>query len=515
MGIEEGLNEPYRNRKNRRKPSMDLSTLVYGKLPPQAKELEEAVLGACMLEHIGNEAFDLAEEILQPESFYVDAHQRIFRACQRIRKAHGIIDLMTVIVELRKTEELDTIGGPYALTLLTNKVTNTARIEQHARIIQQKYYAREIIRISGDAINDAYEDVTDVFELMDNFATAANKIGEGSNGKEFTNMGDNMVAFYSELDRKAAITTDITGIATGFTELDRMTSGLQEGDLVTLAATTGSGKTIAALNIAVNAAKPYNQTCVAVFLLEIPTIQATNRIVSAETSVAYEKIIRGKLTPHDREKVDNATKYIESLPIFIDDTTGITQAQIKAKVKRLKRKRAKERVQAGLDPNEKWLVIVDYLQLMKPNSYDARQTRDKEIGEMTMGLKNMAKDLKLSVIQLSQLSRKNAERKGFRLFLSDLRESGSIEQDSDIVLFIYKTDNLNDKITRIMEIAKHRNGSLGTFPLRAEFWRQKFVNPDEAAQEAPAPISQPWQRAAEQTKANFDEGFNADEAPFE
>lgn len=495
-----------KDRKNRRKPSLDLTTMVYGKIPPQAKELEEAVLGACLLEA---DAIDDAAEILQVESFYVDAHQRIFKALLNVRKQNIQPDILTVCEELRKSEELDWVGGPFAITKLTNNVVGTANLEAHARIIQQKFYAREIIRIAGEAIGEAYEDSTDVFDLMDKFAQDANKVGENGNGGEFVSMSTSMFEFHKEIDRKKAIEGDITGVPSGFKEIDKITHGWQRGSLITIAAGTADGKTAFSLNIATAAAKPPYNTCVAIFNLELPRIELINRIVSAETGIGYEKIITGKLTPHEEEKLHNATMYLESLPIFIDDTPGLNHLQIRGKLKRLMRKRAKQRTGEGKDPEEPWLAIADYVQLTK-GAGEKRQNREEELADTTGSFKRTAKELSIPFIQLAQVNREVSKRKGFRLMLSDLRGSASIEMDSDIVMFIYKPDNDSDKMSRVVEIAKHRNGKLLTTTLVAQFWRQKFLNPEDAKYE---PLGS-HEQVANKVKEDFDEGFEEDKTPF-
>jgi len=508
MGIEQGL-----RKRVQRAPVYDADMIMGGKIQPQAIKIEEAILGACMM---NADAYETAAEILTPESFYTNTHQKIFAAFNRLHKAHVVIEELAVMQELNKSEELELIGGPYYLTTLTGKTSSSSlnNIEAHCRTVQEKYLARQVIKVGTEAMAQAYEDAADVYELIDSFASQANKIGEGSNGKEFSDMVDGMVEFHNELERKAAITEDLVGIPSGFKEIDKVTHGFRPGSLITIAAGTSDGKTAIALNIAANASKMPYFTCVAIFTLEVDRAQIINRIVSAETGVGFEKIDTGKLTPKESEKVMHATKYLESLPLFIDDTPGINYVQIRSKVKRLMRKRAKQRIAQGLDPNERWMIVIDYLQLMKGAIKDKRATKEEEISDTTGNLKILAKELKIPIIQLAQVNREVAKRKGNRLMLSDLRSSASIEMDSDMVIFIYKPDD-GVIMERVVEIAKHRGGKLHTTRLRVEFWRQKFLNPDDEKGEAPAPISQPWVRVGQVTTGDFDEGFDADKAPFE
>ncbi len=485
---------------SRKKVTVDLATMAYGKIPPQAKDLEEAILGACMLI---KDAYETVCEILKPESFYLDAHQRIFRAFERIVNRFGTIDLLTTVEALKQTEELETIGGPYCLMKLTNNVIGANNLMAHAAIVQQKYYAREVIRVAAEAMQLAYEDSTDVFDLLDTFSSDASKIGEMSNGAEFMDMASGMFKFMQETDRKALITDDIIGVPTGFKEIDRVTGGIQPGDMVTIAAGTGDGKTTIGLNIAQYAASLPIPCPVAIFMLEVPKEQGMQKLVTSYTSSQFKNVRRGHLTDSERKKIQHAQADLERMPIFIDDTPGINYMQAKAKLKRLIKRRAKERVANGLNPDEKWLVIIDYVQLMKVPKNDHRQTKEQDISEITANLKIMAKELGIGVIILAQVNKQvKARNKGNRLLLGDIRDSAGVEMDSDIVMFLYKPDN-NDNNYRIAEIAKHRNGELLTTKLQVEFWRQKFFNPGEETKKEETQLSLPIVKPTEQ----FDDGF--------
>src|SRR5678809_1774410 len=274
-----------KDRRTRRKSSVDLSTVVYGKLPPQARELEEAVLGAVMLE---KSAFDTIVEILKPECFYVDAHQRIFRTFQSLTQQSMPIDMLTVVEELKSKEELEEVGGPYYITRLTNSVVSTANIEAHARIILQKFIQRELIRISGEIIGDAYEDSTDVFDLLDDAESKLFEITNNHLRKNFDTIDSVLVKTIQRIEDLRHKNEDVTGVPSGYASLDRITYGWQNTDLIILAARPAVGKTAFALNLARNAAlHPNKPTPVAMFSLEMSAGQLVQRILAAESAVSY------------------------------------------------------------------------------------------------------------------------------------------------------------------------------------------------------------------------------------
>ncbi|MFN2458392.1 MAG: replicative DNA helicase [Chitinophagaceae bacterium] len=465
-----------RDRKSRRKSSIDLSTMVYGKVPPQAKELEEAVLGAIMLE---KRAFDTVMEILKPEAFYIESHQRIFQAMQSLSQKSQPIDILTVVEELRSREELDLVGGPYYVTKLTNSVVSSANIEAHSRIVLQKFIQRELIRISGEIISDAYEDSTDVFDLLDQ---AESKIYEVSsthlrnNYEVISSVLVNTIRRIEDLRNK---NEDFSGVPSGFTKLDRVTYGWQNTDLIVLAARPSVGKTAFALNLARNAAlHPSKPTPVAFFSLEMSAGQLVQRILAAESEIWLEKISRGKLEEHEMEQLyKRGIQKLAQAPIFIDDTPALNIFELRAKCRRLK------------VANNIGLIIVDYLQLMSGTGENRNGNREQEISNISRNLKGLAKELNVPIIALSQLSREVEKRKEGNNIpkLSDLRESGAIEQDADLVMFLYRpesdgiTQNEMGESTRgetSVKIAKHRNGSLETIKLRALLHIQKFIEDD-------------------------------------
>ncbi len=520
-----------KDRKNRRKTAPDLSTMVYGKVPPQAKDLEEAVLGAVMLEKA---AFDTVVEILKPECFYVEAHQRIFQAFQNLAQKSMPIDILTVVEELKFSEELDVVGGPYYVTRLTNAVVSTANIEAHSRIILQKFVQRELIRISGEIISEAYEESTDVFDLMD---TAEDKIFQITNNflkTDYKEMSSALAQAINRIDELRIKKDEISGIPSGFVSLDRITYGWQPTDLIILAARPSVGKTAFALNLARNAAlHPTKPAAVGFFSLEMSASQLVQRILSAESEILMEKIARGKLEEHEYQQLHKrGIARLEKAPIFIDDTAALNIFEFRAKARRL------------VNKHHVGLIIIDYLQLMS-GSADRNSNREQEISTISRNLKALAKELNVPILALSQLSRAVETRKESKMpQLSDLRESGAIEQDADMVMFIYRPEyyenftNENGESTRgetHIKIAKHRNGALEIIKLRALLHIQKFEEWDGDGGFKQAPGAGNWkpvgpspipgksdndeggrffiQKGSRMNNGEFDEGFE-EETPF-
>lgn len=467
-----------RDRKSRRKTPLDLSTMVYGKVPPQAKDLEEAVLGAIMLE---KGAFDTVVEILSPECFYVDAHQRIYRAMQGLANKSQPIDILTVVEELRTREELDIIGGPYYVTKLTNAVVSSANIEAHSRIILQKFIQRELIRISGEIIGDAYEDSTDVFDLLDQAESKIYEVTSKNLRNNYETIDSVLVKTIQRIEDLRHKNEDVTGVPSGFPSLDKVTYGWQSTDLIILAARPAVGKTAFALNLARNAAlHPTKPTPVALFSLEMSAGQLVQRILSAESEIWLEKISRGKMEEHEMKQLyARGIQRLAQAPIFIDDTAALNIFELRAKCRRLK------------NANNIGMIIIDYLQLMSGTG-ERNSNREQEISTISRSLKGLAKELQVPIIALSQLSREVEKRKDGNKMpqLSDLRESGAIEQDADMVCFIYRPEYYDVTSNEMGEsnrgethirIAKHRNGSLETIKLRARLEIQRFYD-DEGSE---------------------------------
>jgi replicative DNA helicase len=468
-----------KDRKSRRKTSLDLGNMVFGKVPPQAKELEEAVLGAIMLE---KGAFDTVVEILKPECFYADANQQIFRAMQSLANKSLPIDLLTVVEELKIKEELELVGGPYYVSKLTNSVVSSANIEAHSRIVLQKFIQRELIRISGEIIGDAYEDSTDVFDLLDDAESKLYEITNNHLRKNFDDINTVLVKTIERIEEMRNRDEDITGVPSGFPSLDKLTYGWQPTDLIILAARPSVGKTAFALNLArtaaLNTKKPYP---VAFFSLEMSAGQLVQRILSAESEIWLEKISRGKLEEHEMKQLyKKGIERLSNAPIYIDDSAALNIFELRAKCRRLKNK------------HNVGLIIIDYLQLMSGGGDNKNGNREQEISKISRDLKGLAKELQVPIIALSQLSREVEKRKeGAKIpQLSDLRESGAIEQDADMVMFLYRPDYYeiatnemgeSSKGETYVKIAKHRNGSLDTIKLKALLHIQKFIEDEDGS----------------------------------
>lgn len=433
-----------------------------GKLPPQAVDLEEAVLGALMLE---KDALSAVIDILKPEVFYKESHQKIFEAIHMLFQKSSPVDILTVTSQLRQQGDLEMIGGAYYITELTNRVASAANIEYHARIISQKYIQRELIRISTEIINNAYEDTTDIFDLLDNAEKNLFDIAQNNLRRDSRKMDDIVRESIETLEKLRDKVDGLTGVPSGFTGLDRMTSGWQPSDLVIIAARPAMGKTAFVLSCARNAAVQFKKPVV-VFSLEMSSVQLVNRLISGETEIEQEKIRKGNLAEWEWQQLHSKIGTLTEAPLFIDDTPALNIFEFRAKCRRLK---AQYDIQ---------MIIVDYLQLMHGKGEGkGGGNREQEIGSISRSLKSVAKELNVPVLALSQLSRAVESRPGAskRPMLSDLRESGSIEQDADMVLFLYRpeyyglTEDEEGRSTiGIGEviIAKHRNGETGTVPLR-------------------------------------------------
>ena len=456
-------------RKRTRTTGLNEIVFEHGKIPPQALDLEEAVLGAMMLE---NDRLAEVIEVLKPAVFYKENHQIIFSAIQRLFGQNEPVDILTVTEELRKSGELDIAGGPYFITMLTNRIASAANIEFHSRIILQKFIQRELIRVSSEIIKDAYEDTTDVFDLLDKAETGLFSISESSIGKSYMDMQSIIKEAIKEIAAGRNQEGKLRGVGSGFTELDRITSGWQKSDLVIIASRPGMGKTAFALTMARNAAVDFKKP-IAVFSLEMSSIQLVTRLMSSETELAQVKLRQGTLEEHEWAQLNSKITPLIEAPLFIDDTAALSVFDLRAKCRRLK---AHHDIQ---------MVIVDYLQLMQ-GSQDTKGNREQEISSISRALKTLAKELDLPVIALSQLSRASEKRSAAaKPILSDLRESGSIEQDADMVIFIYRpeyykidVDESGDSTSGVAEIliAKNRNGPLKDVRLRFVSKYAKFID---------------------------------------
>jgi len=456
---------------------VDKSTLISlekGKIPPQAIDLEEVVLGAMMIDKKG---VDEVIDILSPEAFYKEAHKHIFEAIFKLFESSEPVDLLTVSNQLKKDEKLDLVGGDFYLISLTQRVSSSAHIEFHARIILQKFIQRSLIKISNEIIEEAYDETKDVFDLLDNAEAKLYEVTQG-NVKKSTETAQSLVIQAKKKIEDISNKEGLSGIPTGFDKLDKLTSGWQPSDLIIVAARPGMGKTALTLTMARNIAVDFNQA-VAFFSLEMSSVQLITRLISSETGLSSEKLRTGKLEKHEWEQLNVKVKTLEKAPLFIDDTPSLSIFDLRAKARRLK------------SQYDIKVIMIDYLQLMTAGGSQKGGNREQEISTISRNLKALAKELNVPVIALSQLSRAVETRGGSkRPLLSDLRESGAIEQDADIVSFIYrpeyyKIDEWDDEERSPTEgqgefiVAKHRNGGLDNIRLKFIGHLGKFDNLDD------------------------------------
>ncbi|HEY9177937.1 MAG TPA: replicative DNA helicase [Flavipsychrobacter sp.] len=463
------IKKEFGNTRNR-KP--DISTLVYGKVPPQAPELEEAILGAIMLEK--DKLAEVLEIIQSPDCFYGPANQKIYASIRRLFDKGMPVDLLTVTEELRKSSELELVGGPYYLTNLTMNIVSSAHVESHARIVMEKFIQRELIRISGEIIGNAYEDSTDVFDLLDKAESSLYEITDNHLRKNFTSLKDVLVRTVQEIEEAKNKKDDLTGVPTGFTDLDKLTSGWQKTDLIILAARPAVGKTAFCLNLTMNAAMHAGEPFpVAFFSLEMGAGQLVKRMLAAVTEVSMDAITKGRMQEHEFVQMTQRMNKLATAPIFLDDQAALNIFELRAKARRLKQK------------HDIKLIVIDYLQLMQ-GSIEKGGNREQEISKISRDLKQLAKELEVPIIALSQLNRSVESRKESKVpQLSDLRESGAIEQDADMVMFLYRPEYYginNDEMGQPIEgethihVAKHRNGSTDTVKVRFIKEYQKFTD---------------------------------------
>ncbi len=489
----------------------------FGKVPPQAIDMEEAVLGAIMLE---KEAVITILDILKPESFYKESHQKIFKAVSDLSAREYPVDLYTVMEELKAHNELESVGGPVYLTQLTSKVVSAANVDYHARIVAQKYIQRELIRVSTEIQNRSFDDTSDVMELLDYSENALFQIAEGNIKREVSPINMVIKEAIREIEEAGKREDALVGIPSGFTGLDRLTSGWQKSELIIIAARPSMGKTAFALSMARNMAIDHGKK-VAVFSCEMSSIQLVNRLIIAETDISGEKIRNGRLSEEEWKQLDSRIKKLVTAPIFIDDTPAISIFELRAKCRRLV-------AQHKLD-----IVIVDYLQLM--SGPENAGSREQEVSNISRSLKSIAKELNVPILALSQLNRSVEMRGGTkRPLLSDLRESGAIEQDADMVVFIHRQDKFGiptfedgSSTKGIAEIilAKNRNGPVDDIKLRFREERAQFVEIDEFDFEGGADVMEAAPSITLGSKMNHDKfkrpggGFDHDadfndEPPF-
>ena len=450
--------------------NLDTIGLEMGNTPPQALDVEEAVLGAMLLEA---SAVDQAMEELTPSCFYDQRHRMIFEAISHLVTEHISVDILTATNKLKQEGNLEAVGGAITLANLSQKVGSAAHIEYHIKILKQKSIQRELITASYDILHQAYDESVKVDDLVDNAQTKIFDAIQNNLKKEVQGIGDLINVAMSDI-QKMQNSIGLSGVPSGFVTLDSITMGWQKSDLIILAARPSIGKTAFALNMARNAAVDHHMP-VAVFSLEMSAVQLTKRLMTSESGLPASKIKGGsKLEPYEWEQLEYKLKNLSAAPLYIDDTPSIPVMEFRTKVKNL------------VKSKQVRLVIVDYLQLMQGPS-ELSGLREQQVAAISRTLKQTAKELEVPIIALSQLSRQSVQRSGGsgRPQLSDLRESGSIEQDADMVIFIHRPDalGLSENPSSMEEtqiiIAKHRNGSVGELPMIFKSEQIRFVEPNE------------------------------------
>ncbi len=443
---------------------------INGNTPPQAVPLEESVLGALMLDQT---ALINAIETLHVEYFYKEEHQIIYRAIRKLFEMSQPVDLLTVVERLRLDGDLEAAGGAYAVSKLTENVVSAAHIEYHIRVLSEKFIQREMIRISTETIREAYDETTDVVNLLDQTEQRLMDINDKNFRSDYHPMGDFVSMAMDKIDEAGKKEDGFSGLPTGFFGIDRITAGFQPGTLIILAARPAMGKTAFALSMARNMAVQFNNP-VAFFSLEMTGDELAMRLISSESKIPGDVLKKGRLTNEQKEMLKRGAQPLQGAPIFIDDTPQLTIFELRAKARRLHQR-------FGIK-----MIFIDYLQLMSSGTADSRNgNREQEISMISRQLKALSKELGIPVLAMSQLSRQVENRVGNKPQLSDLRESGAIEQDADIVMFIYRpeyyhidedakgsTAGMADII-----IAKHRSGATDEVRLRFVKEYARFDNP--------------------------------------
>ncbi len=510
--------DPEKSFKKRKTP---IVAFEKGKIPPQAIDLEEAVLGAMMIDKKG---VDDVIDLLKSDVFYKEAHSYIFGAIDTLFRAAEPIDLLTVSAQLRKEGHLELAGGDMYLIQLTQKIASSAHIEFHSRIVLQKYIQRSLIMLSAEMIENSYDETTDVLELLDWAESKLYEVTQG-NLKKGSETAQSLVYKAIESIQKIANQKGVSGVATGFDKLDKLTSGWQASDLIIIAARPAMGKTAFILSMAKNISIDFGHP-VAFFSLEMSSEQLIKRLISSETGLSSEKLRTGRLEKHEWEQLTTKVKKLEKAPLYIDDTPSLSIFDLRAKARRLSS-------QFGIK-----IIFIDYLQLMTTGSSKSGN-REQEISTISRNLKALAKELNIPVIALSQLSRAVESRPGNqkRPLLSDLRESGAIEQDADIVSFIYrpeyyKLETWDDDEQSPTQgqaeiiVAKHRNGGLENIRLKFVGNLGKFENLDDFSSpfEMPSKMNEnssvinvqhlPSSADAFGTTPSYTNSSNDDDVPF-
>ncbi len=450
-----------------------MSDPLLDRIPPHNQEAEQSVLGAIFLEP---QALITAAEIVMPEDFYRVAHQKIFQTMIRLSDQGKAIDVVTVTEELSAKKELEDVGGITYISEIANSVPTAANIGHYAKIVEEKSILRRLIRVATTIVEDGFTREDEVEALLSEAERKMMEVANRKNAGDFKHIKDVLVETYDNIEKLHTRKGDVTGIPTGFRDLDKVTAGFQRNDLIIVAARPSVGKTAFSLNVAQNVATKTNEN-VAIFSLEMGAEQLVMRMLCAEGNIDAQVLRTGSLTTEDWRKLTMAMGSLSNAGIFIDDTPGIRVNEIRAKCRRLKQ-------EYGLG-----MILIDYLQLIQ-GSGGSQANRQQEVSEISRSLKGLARELQVPVIALSQLSRGVEQRQDKRPMMSDLRESGSIEQDADIVAFLYREDYYdketeNQNMIEII-IAKQRNGPTGTVTLAFVKEYNKFVNIDWSQHQAPS-----------------------------
>lgn len=434
------------------------------RMPPASVEAEQAVLGAMLLKP---EAVTAAAEELSADDFYRETHRLIYEAMMELKDRTEPVDLVTLTEQLKKADKLAKIGGIPALSLIANSVPTAANVHYHARIVHEKAQLRSLISAATEIAGAAYESADEVEDIMDNAEKRILAVSSGKRSKDFVPLQEILLDTLEQIDARYNNKGSITGLPTGFTELDHLTAGLQKSDLILVAARPSMGKTAFTLNIAAHVVLRAREP-VAFFSLEMSKEQLVQRLLCSEGRIDSQRLRVGELEEKEWGDLIDTANRLSAAPLYIDDTPSITVMELRSKARRLK-------AEHGLS-----LIVIDYLQLMQGRASKNGDNRQQEISEISRSLKALARELNVPVIALSQLSRSVESRQVKRPMLSDLRESGSLEQDADIVMFLYREDYYdpeteNKNITEVI-IAKHRNGPVDTVDLTFLKQFTKFGN---------------------------------------
>jgi replicative DNA helicase len=437
--------------------------LTIDRIPPQNIEAERSTLGSMMLD---KEAILKGVEVLKPEDFYREAHRVVFEVMAQLANKGEPVDLITVSEELKQRNMLDKIGGVAYLTTLANSVPTSANIEHYARIVEEKSILRAVITAASNILAMGYAGTEEISVILDDAEKQIFQVSQKRNVKGFVSLKNILIETFERIEKIYESKGGVTGVSSGFVDLDRMTAGLQPSDLIILAARPSMGKTTFALNIARNVAVE-SKIPVVVFSMEMSKEQLALKLLCSEAGVDNQRIRTGTLMDNDWPRLSYALGRLSDCNIFIDDTPGLTALEIRSRARRIKSEH-------GLG-----LIVIDYLQLMQSSSRNRSENRQQEVSEISRSLKSLAREVSVPVISLSQLSRAVEQRTDKKPFLADLRESGSLEQDADMVAFLYREDYYNpesDKknITELI-IAKQRNGPVGTIELLFQKEFSKFV----------------------------------------